>query len=119
MKSTELDLANTSPSDQKIAIALFGGDGSVQDTYTTTLPAKAQLVSRIEGLFPSIPPGFSGYAVAAGRQTLSASSFQWTNTTVTGIAAQAINDVSLSATSLYAPQLGGSNIFNNLAAFVI
>ena len=114
LKSTEIDLANTSTLDQEIAVLLFRGDGSVQGTYTRTLSAKTKLTSPIEGLFPSIPVGFIGYAVAVGQQTLTAAAFQWTNTTATDIAAQPINDASLTATTLYVPQLGGTRTVSHL-----
>lgn len=97
-KSTEIDLANTSPFTAQVTIYLFGSDGSLQGTYSATLAPKNTFAGRIESLFPALTPGLSGYVIVSSRETLTAAGFQRTKTLVTGVTAQPITDASPGAT---------------------
>ncbi len=109
--STEIDLANNATLSANVGISLYGSNGTLVSSYNTVLDSKTSLSERVEGLFPSIPAGFVGYAVVASDQSLVASGYQFTNTTATGLAAQSLAN---SPAVLYAPQLGGSNIATTL-----
>ena len=96
-KSTEIDLANTTPFGADLTIDLFGSDGSVQGTYTQSIDSKASVTARVESLFPGLTPGFSGYVVVGSHQTLAASGYRWTGLAAAGLTAQPITDASLAS----------------------
>jgi len=103
--STEIDLTNTSLFDSNITVTLLGADGSTQGTYTTLLPAKNSISGRVEGFFPTLATGFTGYLTVTSEQTLAASGIRWSGATATGLVAQPVNNTSFAITSAYYPQL--------------
>ncbi|HEV3331172.1 MAG TPA: DUF5719 family protein, partial [Bryobacteraceae bacterium] len=103
--STEIDLTNTSLFDSNITLNLFGADGTSQGSYGTLIPAKNSISGRVEGLFPSITAGFTGFLTVNSDQSLAASGIRWSGSTATGLVAQAANNTSFGTTSWYYPQL--------------
>jgi uncharacterized protein (TIGR03437 family) len=106
--STEIDLANTTTADADITITLFVADGSTKGTYQTILGAKNSMSERLESLFPSIATGFTGYLAVVTDGLLAVSGYRWSGSSVASLQAQSFATVK--ATSLFAPQLGGTAI---------
>ncbi len=113
-KSTEIDLANSSPFGAEASIALFAADGTAVGTFPAGLGPKSSLSARIESLFPSIAPGFAGYAIVGSREAVTVSGLQLTNTTAAGLVAQPITESTVAATSKFVPQLGGPGVVTTL-----
>ena len=112
--STEIDIANVSLDTTFVTMNLFGSDGSAQGTYQVNVASKASISVRVDGIFPGLMTGFSGYLSIESGTPIVASGIRWSGSTATGLVAQPVNINTLAVNTLYVPQLGGATTATTL-----
>lgn len=103
--STEIDFTNTSLFDSSVTVNLFGAVGASKGSFTIPVSAKNSISERVEGMFPNLATGFTGYLTAVSNQPLTVSGIRWSGDTATGLVAQAVNSSSFAITQRFYPQL--------------
>lgn len=105
-KATELRVANVSWASANVKVRLYNTNGTERGVYSSTVAPKASFAGKLEGLFPTLPKGFAGYAVVSATQNIVVSGVYSTPRAATSLAGIPMTDAALNPVSKFALRAG-------------
>lgn len=105
-KATELRVANVSWASAAVKVRLYNPNGTERGVYSSNVAPKASFTGKLEGLFPALPKGFTGYAVISATQNVVVSGVYSTPKAATSLAGIPMTDASLNPVSKFALRAG-------------